>query len=150
MTAVWFALVGVMAALSWRHARSQSPVRVGRPETPARTAQMSSVAPEHALEPHIARLGCVATLAASTHKEKRPAGYPAGRRVTLGGAQCACVANAPAAQLPLVSEPAHTGLGQMSRAEGEAARDAVPAPPGRAAGVHVLDLRGPQPQGLAS
>ena len=85
-----------------------------------------------------------------THKEKRPAGYPADRRVTLGGAQCACVANAPVAQLPLVSEPAHTGLGQMSRAEGEAARDAVPAPPGRAAGVHVFDLRGPQPQGVAS
>ena len=47
-------------------------------------------------------------------------------------------------------EPAHAGLGQMSRAEGEAARDAVPAPPGRAAGVHVFDLRGPQPQGVAS
>lgn len=73
MTPVWFALVGVMAALSWCHARSQSPVRVGRPETPARTAQ-------------------------------------------------------------------------MSRAEGDTARDAVPAPPGRAAGVHV-DPRGPQPQG---
>lgn len=106
-----------------------------------KAAQMSSVAPEHAPEPSSRRLGGVATLAASTHKEKRPAGYPADRRVTLGGAQCACVANAPVAQLPLVSEPAHTGLGQMSRAEGDTARDAVPAPPGRAAGGSTPSVR---------
>ena len=84
-----------------------------------KAAQMSSVAPEHAPEPSSRRLGGVATLAASTHKEKRPAGYPADRRVTLGGAQCACVANAPVAQLPLVSEPAAAGLGQMSSVGGE-------------------------------
>jgi len=55
----------------------------------------------------------------TTHKKEEPAGYPADRRVTLGGAQCACVANAPVAQLPLVSEPVCIGLGQMSSVGGE-------------------------------
>ena len=131
-------------------ARSQSTVRVGCPETPARTVQLSSVAPERVSEPTHTRLGDTATLAPATHKERGSAGYPTGRRVTLGGAPCACVANAPAAQLPSSSEPSCERLGQLSRAEGDTARDSVPAPPGRGAGAHGFDLRGSQHQGVGS
>lgn len=99
MTTIPFLLVAVMAALSWRHARSQSPVRVGRPETPARTVQIPPVA---------------------------------ATRDAAAGATTSSVA-------PVrVPEPTHTRLGDT------ATLDPVPAPPGRAAGAHDLDLRGPQ------
>lgn len=85
----------------------------------ATSGQSSSVAPVRVPEPQLARLGDTATLGPATHKERRSAGHPTGRRVTQGGAPCACVANAPAAQLPPCSEPASLGLGQMSSTAGE-------------------------------
>lgn len=83
--------------------------------------------------------------ATTTHKERWSAGHPTGRRVTLGGAPCACVANAPAAQLPSFSEPSCDGLGQMSSTAGEtlpiprdaagAVLDNLPGSRGRVSGL---------------
>lgn len=64
--------------------------------------------------PPVAATRDAAAGATTTHKERGSAGYPTGRRVTLGGAPCACVANAPAAQLPSFSEPSCDRLGQTS------------------------------------
>lgn len=69
--------------------------------------------------PPVAATRDAAAGATTTHKERWSAGHPTGRRVTQGGAPCACVANAPAAQLPSCSEPASLGLGQMSSTAGE-------------------------------
>ena len=55
-------------------ALTQSPVRVGRPETPARTVQLSSVAPERVPEPTHTRLGVAATLATHPAPPGRGAG----------------------------------------------------------------------------